>query len=132
MLKELKRVSEQVGLKMNLSKTKVLTEEDIKVEMDGNEIEKASEYVYLGHTITMGKQNQTAEITRRIRMTWVAVGKLRNVLRNPEIPINLKRKVFNTCILPVLTYGVETMKLTVHSGNRMRTTQRAIERAMLG
>ena len=36
------------------------------------------------------------------------------------------------CVLPVMTYGLETMALTVKSADRLRTTQRAIERAMLG
>jgi len=31
-----------------------------------------------------------------------------------------------------LDYGIETMTLTVKSANRLRTTQRAIERTMLG
>lgn len=60
MLKQLKEESGKVGLKINLGKTKVLTDQNIKVEMDGSEIEKVNEYVYLGYTITLGKQNQTA------------------------------------------------------------------------
>jgi len=68
----------------------------------------------------------------RIRLTWAAVGKLGTTLRNSTLPINLKKKVFNTCVLPVLTYGMETMTLTVKSANRLRTTQRAIEKTMLG
>jgi len=68
----------------------------------------------------------TAEITRRIRLTWAAVGKLGTTLRNPTLPINLKMKVINTCVLPVLNFGMETITLIVKSANR------AIERTMLG
>ncbi|CAH1224416.1 unnamed protein product [Diabrotica balteata] len=112
MLKELKQESEKIGLKMNLNKTKVMTNQNITIDLDGSEIESVEEYIYLGHTIKLGKQNQTAEITRRIRMTWAAG----------------IQQLYST----VMTYGMETMTLTELSANRLRTTQRAIERAMLG
>ena len=44
----------------------------------------------------------------------------------------MKRKVFDACILPVFTYGAETMTLTKASVNKLSVTQRAMERAMLG
>jgi len=48
---------------------------------------------YLGHFIKMVKENQTAEIKRRIKLTWIAFGKLSHIVKNPDIPINLKRKM---------------------------------------
>jgi len=33
-------------------------------------------------------------------------------IKNREIPINLKRKVFDTCTLPVATYGLEIVTMT--------------------
>lgn len=132
MLEELQRESAKIGLTMNLSKTKVMTPDNLQVHIGDQTVENVEEYVYLGHCIKLGKENQTAEIKRRVRLTWAAAGKLSHVLRNRTIPINLKRKVFNTCLLPVMTYGMETMTLTVKSANKLRTTQRAIERTMLG
>ena len=45
---------------------------------------------------------------------------------------SLKRKVFESCVLPVLTYGAETLTITQASAQRLRVAQRAMERAMLG
>ncbi|XP_050310861.1 uncharacterized protein LOC126746595 [Anthonomus grandis grandis] len=132
MLAELQRESKRIGLTMNLNKTKVMSPDNIQVHIEDRIIDNVEEYVYLGHCIKLGKENQTAEINRRVRLTWAATGKLSHVLRNETIPINLKRKVFNACLLPVMTYGMETMTLTVKSANKLRTTQRAIERMMLG
>jgi len=132
MLSDLQRESGKIGLNRNIDKTKLLTPDPGDVHLEGQQIEKVNEYIFLGHTITLGKENQTAEITRCIRLTWAAVGKLGTTLRNPTLPINLKKMVFNTCVLPFLTYGMETMTLAVKSVNRLRTTQRAIERTMLG
>lgn len=39
-----------------------MTEQTIGVAIDGDQIQKVNEYVYLGNTITLGKQNQTAEM----------------------------------------------------------------------
>ncbi|KAM0735271.1 LINE-1 retrotransposable element ORF2 protein [Formica fusca] len=132
MLQELKEASQAVGLKMNLQKTKIMSPKNMVVTIDNHTLEIVEEYVYLEHNIKLGKENQTAEITRRIGSTWAAFGKLSYILRNPRVPTNLKRKVNDTCILPVTTYGLETATLTVSSANRLRVCQRAIERAMLG
>ena len=90
-------------------------------------MENVNEYVYLSHAIKLGKKKQKAEINRRIGLTWAAFGRLRYILKDGTIPINLKRKVYESCILPVATYGLETMTLPERSANRLRTTQRAME-----
>jgi len=86
---------------VNIDKTKLLTP-------DPTTLRRTNVYIYLGHTTTLGKGNQT----RRIRLTWAAVGRLGTTLRNPTLDRN------------------PTMTLTVKSANRLRTTQRAIERTM--
>ncbi|KAG7298647.1 hypothetical protein JYU34_018301 [Plutella xylostella] len=48
------------------------------------------------------------------------------------IPQSQKTKVFNQCVLPVMTYGAETWTLTVGLVHRFKVAQRAMERAMLG
>ena len=48
------------------------------------------------------------------------------------MPINLKRKVYNECILPVTTYGLETTAINRANAEKLRVHQRAIERRMLG
>ena len=44
----------------------------------------------------------------------------------------MKRKIFNQCIWPVLTYGCETWTSTKKINQRLAVTQRAMERSMLG
>lgn len=131
MVEELAQTSHQVGLEMNISKTKVMSLDEIQVAIGNQNLEQVAEYVYLGHLIKLGKENQTAEFTRRIRLSWAAFGKLSFILKDQNIPINLKRKTFNACVLPVMTYGLETMAITSKTAERMRVSQRAKERAML-
>ncbi|XP_030750175.1 uncharacterized protein LOC115877964 [Sitophilus oryzae] len=87
MLEQLHHTSAQVGLKMNLSKTKILNENEEQVNVNGQRIENVTD---------------------------------------------LKRDVYNKCVLPVMTYGLETMMMTARSVNRLRVSQRAMERAMMG
>ena len=44
----------------------------------------------------------------------------------------LKHKIYNRCVIPDMTYGCETRKLTKRTENLLRIAQRAMERAMLG
>src|SRR5713101_7543254 len=46
--------------------------------------------------------------------------------------MNLKRQAYNQCIIPVLTYASGTWTLTKNMENRIKITQRRMERAMLG
>ena len=42
----------------------------------------------------------------------------------------LKRKVYNQCLIPAMTHGCETWKLTKRAENLRRTAQRAMGRVM--
>ncbi|CAH2236091.1 jg4788 [Pararge aegeria aegeria] len=87
-------------------------------------------YIYLEHTIQLGRSSFEKEVNRRIQLGWAAFGKLRNIFSS-KIPQCLKTKVFEQCVLPVLTYGSETWSLTMGLIRRLRITQRAMLRAML-
>ena len=45
---------------------------------------------------------------------------------------SLKRKVFDPCVLPVMTYASETLTLTKASVNKLGIAQRSTERSILG
>lgn len=81
----------------------VMSADNIRIEIDQQVLENVAEYDYLGHLIKLDKENQTAKITRRIGLRWAAFGKLRPILCNPSIPVHLKKKVHDTCLLPVPT-----------------------------
>jgi len=45
-------------------------------------------------------------VKRRIRLGWAAFGKLKLIFKS-KMNNSLKRKVFDSCVLPVLTYGAK-------------------------
>ncbi|CAG9788817.1 unnamed protein product [Diatraea saccharalis] len=81
-------------------------------------------YVYFGQTLQLGRNNFESEVNGRVRLGWAAFGKLRQVFTS-SIPQCLKTKVFNQCVLPVMT-------LTARLVHKLKVAQRAMERAMLG
>ena len=102
MLEDLRNPSQQVGLKMNLDKTKIMSNAHVTpapVNVGNVTLEVVDHYVYLGHTIQFGKSNFEKEISRRIQLGWAAYGKLRNIFAS-RLPKCLKTKVFNQCVLP--------------------------------
>ncbi|XP_023217382.1 sodium channel protein type 3 subunit alpha-like [Centruroides sculpturatus] len=60
------------------------------------------------------------------------VGLKMNLNKTKIICPCLKRKVFDQCVLPVLTYGSETWTLRKSEIQRLQTIQRNMERCMLG
>uniref|UniRef100_A0A7E4V613 Endonuclease-reverse transcriptase n=1 Tax=Panagrellus redivivus TaxID=6233 RepID=A0A7E4V613_PANRE len=48
------------------------------------------------------------------------------------VPIPVKRRFFDQCILPAFLYAAETWSLTKTNQSRLEIAQRRMERAMLG
>ena len=82
--------------------TNFQTNDIIKIE--GIEIEKVDQYKYLGQTIVM-EDRTASEVQLRIKAGWSVSGRYKEIFLNKELPMCLKRKVFNQCINPTLTYG---------------------------
>jgi hypothetical protein len=57
--------------------------------------------------------------------------KMRDIFKG-SIPLSLKRKAFDQCILPVLSYGCETWSLTREMEQKLRAIQGRLERSVLG
>ncbi|CAG4915287.1 unnamed protein product [Colias eurytheme] len=131
MLTQLDRESRKVGLTMNLDKTKLMTN-NIKtpILLDSNQIEYVDEYTYLGQIIAPENQMQK-EINIRINKAWKRFWSLKEVMKNPHMPLKDKTTVFNSCILPSLTYGAQTWALTSKQSGALRVCQNKMERSIL-
>ena len=131
MLQQLDYESRKAGLSMNPTKTKVMTnalKEDIEI---GQEIiEYVDEYIYLGQIIST-KDQYSKEIDRRISNTWKRYWSLKEIVKNETIPMSVKSKLYNTCILPCLTYGCQTWPATSKNNQKLIVCQRNMERSML-
>ena len=100
-LDNLNEESKKVGLKMHKGKTKYMThlstEDSIQVE--DQDIEKVEEYKYLGRPNT------------QVRGLYQGRSYEKDKICNRNIPMSLRRRVYNQCILPTMTYGFETWSM---------------------
>ena len=111
MLQELSDESRRMCLKMNIAKTKVMVADNTPINVNNVLIENVQGYVYLARHYSIKEKNQDKQIQRRIMAGWAAHAKHRDIFRS-NLAICLKRKVYNSCMLPAMTYGAETWTLT--------------------
>ena len=71
------------------------------------------------------------EINHRVKLAWSALGRSCAILKG-SLPLCLKKKIFDQCILPILTYTAETWTLTKRAIRKLQVTQRSMERCMIG
>ena len=127
---ELADESETQGLKMNKSKTKVVMENDTPVCVNNIHIENVESYIYMGQRNSIKDKNQDKEIQRRITAGWTAFAKHRYIFKS-NIGSCLKRQIYNSCVLPAMTYGAETWALTTQAKNKLAAAQTKMESSML-
>uniref|UniRef100_A0A7E4VZ75 Reverse transcriptase domain-containing protein n=1 Tax=Panagrellus redivivus TaxID=6233 RepID=A0A7E4VZ75_PANRE len=130
---------ESVGLKMNAKKTKWLSTSTDPTPLihQGQEIERVKDFIYLGRSISYRQPYSTAtpmnkEISRRISAAWGAFNKVKRLMISSTVPLAVKRRYFNQCILPAFLYAAETWALSKADKDRLEVAQRRMERAMLG
>ena len=86
--------------------------------------------LYLGQHYSLKEKNQDKEIQRRIMAGWAAHAKHRDIFKS-NLPVCLKRQVYNSCVLPAMTYGAETWTLTKQAQNKLAAGQTKMEGSML-
>ena len=134
MLQDVCDASRKIGLLMNLDKTRIMRNEfteDVRIKVDNREIEDVNSYTYLGQIIT-NDHDQTKELRKRIGLGWSAFARYRSIMRNTKVKMDLKRKIFNECILPIMTYGSQTWSISNTKLQAIAIAQRKMERQMLG
>ena len=130
MLQELSDESRRMGLKMNIAKTKVVVVDNTPINVNNVLKENVPGYVYLGQHYSIEENNQDKEIQRIIMARRAAYAKHRDIFKS-NIAICLKRQVYNSCVLPAMTYGAETWILTKQAQNKLAAAQTKMERSML-
>lgn len=131
MINELATESDKAGLKLNPEKTRIMTNGSKNtIQIDQMEINYTDEYIYLGQIITQQEAMQK-EVERRVTNGWKRYWGLKEAMKDKELHVNTKIKLFNTCILPVLMYGCQSWTLTREVTSKLATCQYAMERSML-
>ncbi|CAF4930089.1 unnamed protein product [Pieris macdunnoughi] len=84
MIQDLNKESEKVGLKMNTSKTKLLSNSvPYEIKLNNQPLEYVEEYIYLGQIISL-TDITTKEIKRRIANGWKRYWSLREIMKTTD------------------------------------------------
>ena len=118
----LQEKSSQLGLKINVGKTKVMkvnSKSSEPISLESGTVEEVQDFIYLGSNIsTNGGAEKDVEL--RINKARLAFRTIRPVWLSSQLSINTTIRIFNTNVKPVLLYGCETWKTTRSLNNKLQ------------
>jgi hypothetical protein len=90
-----------------------------------------SQFIYLGTTVT--NQNLVQEeIKRRLNSGNACYHLVQKLLSSRLLSKNLKIRIYNTIVLPVVLYGRETWSVTLREEHRLRVFENRVLRRIFG
>ena len=102
---KVKEESENVGLKLNIQKMKIMASGPITSwEID---METVSDFIFLGSKIT-ACGDCSHEIKRRLLLGRKAMTKLDSILKSRDIILSTKVRLVKAMVFPVVMYGHES------------------------
>ncbi|KAK6742308.1 hypothetical protein RB195_009896 [Necator americanus] len=110
-----------IGLQLNLQKTMFMRNgwvSDAPFTLNGTNISECTSYVYLGRELNM-MNDLTPELGRRRRVAWGAYKSIEDVVKKTR-NTQLRAHLFNTTVLPALTYASETWAFRKEEENAIR------------
>ena len=107
-LDERKEESENVGLKLNIQKTKIMASGPITSwEIDGETVETVSDFIFWGSKIT-ADSDCSQEIKRRLLLGRKVMTNLDSVFKSRDITLPTKVHLVKAMVFPVVMYGCES------------------------
>ena len=107
LLMNVKEESENVGLKLNIQKTKIMASSPITSwQIDGKRMEMVRDFIFLDSKIT-ADGDCSHEIKRGLLLGRKAMINLDSILKNRDITLPTKLRLVKAMVFPVVMYGCE-------------------------
>ena len=107
-LMKVKEESENVGLKLNIQKTKIMAPGPITSwQIDGETMETVTDFIFLGSEIT-ADGDCSHEIKRHLLLERKTVTNIGNILKSRDITLPTKIRLVKVLVFPVVTYRCES------------------------
>ena len=108
LLMTVKEKSENVGLKLNIQKTKIMASSPTTLwQIDGETMETVRDFIFLGCKITEDG-DCSHEIKRGLLIGRKAITNLDSILKSRDITLPTKVHVVKAMVFPVVMYGCES------------------------
>ena len=107
LLRKVKEEGENVGLKLNIQKTKIMASGLItSSEIDRETVETVSDFISLGSKITADGEC-SHEIKRCLLLGRKVMTNLDSIFKSRDITLPTKASLVKAMVFPVVTYGCE-------------------------
>ena len=108
LLMKVKEESENVGLKLNIQKTKIMASGPIiSWQIDGETVETVTDFAFLGSKIT-ADGDCSHEIKRHLLLGRKVMTNLDSILKSRDITLSTKFCLVKAMDFPVVMYGCES------------------------
>ena len=105
---KVKEESENVGLKLNIQKTKIMASVPITLwQIDGETMGTMRDFIFLGFKIT-ADCDCSHEIKRHLLLRRKAMTNLDSILKSTDITLPTKVHLVKVMVFPVVMYGFES------------------------
>ena len=119
LLMKVKEESEEVGLKLNIQKTKIMVSGPITSwQIDGETMETVRDFIFLSSKIT-ADGDCSHEIKRCLLLGRKAMTNLDSILKTRDITLSTKVCLVKTMVFPVVMYGCESWTIKKAEGQRI-------------
>ena len=109
---KVKEESENIGLKLNIQKTKIMESGPITSwEIDGETVETVSDFNFGGSKIT-ADGDCSHEIKRCLLLGRKVMTNLDSILKNRDTTLPTKVRLVKAMVFPVVMYGCESWTIT--------------------
>ena len=115
---KVKKVSEKVGLNLNLQKTKIMASGPITSwQIDGETVQMLADFIFWGSKITVDC-DWSHEIQRHLLLGRKVMTNLERILKNRDITLSTKVRLVKAMVFPVVMYECESW--TIKKAERQR------------
>ena len=105
---KVKEESENVGLKLNIQKMKIMASGPITSwQIDGETVETVSDFIFLGSKIT-ADGDCSHEIKKRLLFGRKVMTNLDSILKSRDITLPTEVRLVKAMVFPVIMYGCES------------------------
>ena len=116
---KVKDESENVGLKLNIQKAKIMASGPITSwKIDGETVESVSDFIFLGSKIT-ADGDCSHEIKRRLLLGRKVMTNLDSIFKSRNITLLTKVLLVKAMVFPVVMYGCESWTIKKAQGQRI-------------
>ena len=106
-LMKMKEESENVGVKFNIQKTKIMASSpSTSRQIEAETVETVADFIFLGSKIT-ADGNRSHEIKRRLLLGRKVMTNLDSIFKSTNITLPTKVCLVRAMVFPVVMYGCE-------------------------